>query len=133
MLLLVFNYCNRLRDLVECFVASSVEAEHGSLFEKTELLTIVVIDVKFLLDPFHLFEVSDEVRVLSRLKKCMQLFFLNLELFFSHFPGFFGEESDIRTAGHVNFFLRLVVGCNFYALLDSTAGVDFSFKCGGEF
>jgi hypothetical protein len=63
-LLLVFNYCNSLRDLVEGFVASSVEAEHRSLFEKTELLTIVVIDVKFLLDPFHLFEVSDEVRVL---------------------------------------------------------------------
>jgi hypothetical protein len=62
----------------------------------------------------------------------VQLFLLNLQLLFGHFSGFFGEESDIRTAGHVNFLLRLVVGCNLYALLDSTAGVDFCFKCGGE-
>lgn len=63
MLFLLFDNSDSFCDFVESFIASTVEAKDGSLLEQPKLLTIVVIDVKFLLHLLHLREISSQIRI----------------------------------------------------------------------
>jgi len=62
-LFLLFDDSDSFCDFVESFIASTVKAKDGSLLEQPKLLTIVVIDVKFLLHLLHLREISSQIRI----------------------------------------------------------------------
>jgi hypothetical protein len=73
MLLLFFDdrYC--LCNLVESLILSAIETQYRCFLEQSKLLTIVVVDVKFLLDFFHLLKISGEIGILSLFKQLSQL------------------------------------------------------------
>ena len=80
MLFLLFNYRYCLGNLVKCLVAPTVETQNRCLFEQPKLLTIVVIDVKFLLDFLHFLEVGGKVWILCRFQQLPQFFSIALLL-----------------------------------------------------
>ena len=65
MLLLFFDdrYC--FCYFVESLVLSAIETQYRGFLEQSKLLTIVVVDVKLLLDFLHLLKVSGEIGILS--------------------------------------------------------------------
>jgi hypothetical protein len=76
MLFLIFNYLYSLSDFIKSFILSSVIPEYRCFLQKSKLLTVVVVNVKFFLNLFHLLEVFSKVWIFVVLKNFVQLMFL---------------------------------------------------------
>jgi hypothetical protein len=72
-LLLLFNDLDRLCDFIECFVFTAVEQKHRCLFQKSEFLAIVVINIQLLLDAFHFIKVRAHLWVFLRFQRLVKL------------------------------------------------------------
>jgi hypothetical protein len=97
MLLLFFYYRDCFSYFIESLVLPAIETQYRGFLEQSKLLTIVVVDVKFLLDFFHLLKVSGEIGILGRFKQLSQFLRITF-LLLSSFAMTFRLEVNIGTA-----------------------------------